>query len=277
MVNMIWRRFFLITVIVFPLISCGSSKQGSAKLKLATQNENGQAIPKDIPELAAAALKRARQWKKDAAAVSFEYKEVKSPNQKGPEVRFSFISPSDGTGFMLTLTENSVLPFEFKQKVDWGVNPLPPVFVDLPVAIERARKNGMQGPLIMASLRVYDANGVTALAWMISAKSGGRTIDGATGDIIEHDVTGYIDYYNEKWAKAAAAFRAMVFGSVKFSQSYTSPYNPSENWGNPGGMSNAEWQQSSAESNAYWSGNSAAYDRVKNGQCTWSDSSNYGC
>ena len=266
-----------------PASSAKPARSASRELKLATQTDSGKALPKDIPELTAAATKRARQWKKDAAAVSVEFREVNAPNLKGPEVRYSFISPSDGTGLMLTVTEGGVSTHEFQQKVNWGDNPLPPVFVDLPAAVVSARRNGMKGPINSASLRIYDAHGVTALAWMVSASSGGRTVDGATGDIIERDVTGYIDDYNEQWDKAARALRAMLRGrghgghggSPMFDGGSSSGSGPEG--GGYEGMTPEEYQQSVAEDNAYWNGSSEDYERVKSGECTWSDSSNYGC
>gem|GEM_PF-1379597 len=257
----------------------GPSKGDPRKLKLGTQNENGKALPKDIPELTEAATKRAREWKKDAAAVSIQYDEVNAPNMKGPQVRYSFISPSEGTGFMITVTTEGAAPYEFKQKVNWGENPLPPVFIDFPVAVERARKDGMQGAVISGSLRIYEAQGMRALAWIISAASGGRTVDGATGEIIQRDVTGYIDYYNAQWERAARALRALlgVRGGGGYSPPTAGSSSSSESGGGYQGMTSEEYQQSVAESNAYWGGSSDDYNRVKNGECTWSDSSNYGC
>ena len=44
-------------------------------------------LPKNMPELSAAAMQVARKWRPDALNVSMEYQVVKAPNMKGAEVR----------------------------------------------------------------------------------------------------------------------------------------------------------------------------------------------
>ena len=44
-----------------------------------------------------------------------------------------------------------------------------------------------------------------------------------------------------------------------------------------GSAARAKDEQRAAESRAYWGGSAEDYNRIKNGECTWSDSSKYGC
>ena len=38
-----------------------------------------------------------------------------------------------------------------------------------------------------------------------------------------------------------------------------------------------EYERKAVESRAYWHGSAADFHRIKNGECTWSDSSRFGC
>jgi hypothetical protein len=184
----------------------------------------------------------------------------------------------------LTYSTKEVRSFEFDQAVRWGTEPLPPVFVDLPAATRIAREDGLTGPVKRASLRVHSpGEAPSVLAWMLhtGGPDGGRTVDGATGDLIDYDVTGYIAAYNAQWEKAAQGLRALMRSSRGPSSSssdfeipgsggdsstpYVDPYDPEA------------YQKSVAEAAAYWGGNPDDYNRIKNGECSWSASSNYGC
>jgi hypothetical protein len=116
---------------------------------------------------------------------------------------------------------------------------------------------------------------------------GNKTINGASGEVIDYDVTGYIASYNAQWERAARSLRALLrnvrgggssgnpmsggdFAFPSGGSSSDAPYDD-------GSKARAEHEQRAAESRAYWGGSAEDYNRVKNGQCTWSDSSRYGC
>ena len=161
--------------------------------------------PVDIPALLFGATRRARGWQGDAIPVWLEYQYVDAPNPaaRGPQLRIGFVSPTTGTGMRLTLRENEERTAEFNQRVNWGTTSLPPMFIDLPTAVRKARENGMQGTLGRARLAVHHPPGAPEiLAWMISPSSGeGRTVEGTSGAIIDFDVTGYIASYNAQWER----------------------------------------------------------------------------
>lgn len=96
-------------------------------------------------------------------------------------------------------------------------------------------------------------------------------------------MTGYIASYNAHMERAAAALRALmrrgashgpqvVIGAdgTLMPTSSDAPYDD-------GSAARAEYERNAAEARAYWQYDAADYNRIKNGECTWSDSSNVGC
>ncbi len=258
----------------------------AAPVILTTQSDSGRQLPKDLPELIHAATPRAREWRRDAIPVSlkFEHREAPNPTMRGPAVTISFFSPSAGAGLLVTVTTDGARTSEFNQQVRWGKVPLPPVFVDLPAAVRLARNNGMKGQVGHASLRIWSPPGAPpVLAWMV----GDKTINGVTGAIIDFDVTGYIERYNAQWERAAKGLRALMRsaqGGVSGGSSPTiggdsspPPSGPDKPYDDGSAARQESQRKADAESRAYWSPNPADYNRIKNGECTWSDSSRLGC
>lgn len=259
---------------------------------LVTQPDGSRLLPRDIPELMHAATRRARLWRQDAIPVSLEFQHFDAQNPKltkGPRVVFSFSSPSEGAGLKLTVTTTDVSTFAFSQPVNWGGVSLPPVFVDLPAALRIARENGMKGPLGSARLRIYSPSGAPpVLAWMVHSSSAGhgRTVNGATGEIIDYDVTGYIAAYNAQWERAAKGLRALTRNARGGSSSGSSPMSGGDGSSSSSGSdrpyddgsaAREEYERRAVESRAYWGGSAEDYNRIKNGECTSSDSSRFGC
>lgn len=256
-------------------------------LKLTTQRDGSRLLAKDLPEFMHAVTLQARALKRDAIPVGIDYKYRKYQTYTGPEVKISFYSPSEGTGVLYTATTLSVDPHVFDQAVNWGEDTLPPVFVDLPAALRIARENGLKGPLEKANLRIWSPDEAEPiLAWMLSTGThgGARTVNAATGELIDFDVTGYVAAYNAQWAEAAKGLRALLRSahprsSGSSSSSGGGSYSSGSGSGSDdsGGFDYDAYNQKVAEENAYWSGDSRAYDRIKSGGCTSSDSSRYGC
>ena len=254
-------------------------------LVLSTRTVDGQSVPRDLPELMAAATTRARAWKPDAVpvALNFEELDVPNPDMRGPQVKISFLSRSTAGGFQITVNRKGSSTFEFRQRVNWGTQPLPPVFVDLPAANQIARKHGMRGLLKSADLRVWNPSRKSPiLAWMVHpAGASGKTLNGANGELIEFDVTGYIDSYNAQSERAARALRALLHSG---SRNHGSPIHfggGAESSSSPEAAADVytdeDYRREVAEDAAYWSGTPGDYDRIKSGECSWSDNSSYGC
>lgn len=257
----------------------------AAKLILTSQADGARQLPKDLPELMHAARQRAQLWREDAIPVSLKFEDRNAPNPKmrGPEVTISFFSPASGNGMLVRVTSDGPRTSEFNQIVNWGRLPLPPVFVDLPAALRIARNNGMKGPADRARLDIWNPSGAPpVLAWMI----GDKTVNGATGEMIDYDVTGYIARYNAQWQHAAKGLLALMRaaqggrssgGSPSIGGDSSYPGSGPDKPYDDGSAARQEYERRAAESRAYWSGSADDYNRVKNGQCTWSDSSRFGC
>ncbi len=262
-----------------------AARASTGSLVLSSRTVNAQLVPQGVPELMAAATTRARAWKADAVPVSinFEDLDVPNPDLRGPQIKVSFLSPSTEGGFQITVNRKGSSTFEFRQRVNWGTQPVPPVFVDLPAVLQIARNHGLKGSLTRADLRVWNpSRKAPILAWMVHpAGAAGATINGANGEIITFDVTGYIDAYNAQAERAARALRALLHSG---SRNHSAPIQFGGGADSPGGQepsgdvyTDADYRREVAEDAAYWNGPPGAYERIKNGECSWSDNSNYGC
>lgn len=258
-----------------------STNRSDDGLILTTQRDGAHALPKDIPELIQEAIQLARNWQPDAVPFSIDFKQIDAPNMKGPEVRISFVSPYQYIGMMLIITEKGAQTHEYKDLPEWNGISLPVIFVDLPAALNIARKSGMKGPLKKANLRIWNPNDAPpVLAWILqSSTASGKTVDAATGAIIEFDVTGYIDQYNNQWEQAAQGLRRIMEKSSpsNLTDAPASWSTDSENSANSGESVRVDYERNAAEGRAYWGGSAEDYNRIKNGECSWSDSSNFGC
>ena len=240
--------------------------------------------PVDVPALLFGATRRARGWQSDAIPVWLEYQYVDAPNPtvRGPQLRIGFLSPTTGTGMELTLREDEERTREVNQRVSWGTTSLPPLFIDLPTAVRKARENGMQGTLGRARLAVHHPPGAPEiLAWMISPSAGeGRTVEGTSGTIIDFDVTGYITSYNAQWEEATRKLQGML----RMLAPRGSESAPVDHWpaapepGTSGGgdPAPADTRQEDAAARAYFA-NPEDYNRLLNGECDMRLNSQYSC
>jgi hypothetical protein len=253
-------------------------------LTLSTRTVDGQLVAEHLPELLAAATRRARAWRADAVPVGMTFEDLNAPNpaMRGPQIKVSFLSPATENGFQITVNQQGSSTFEFRQRVNWGTQPVPPVFVDLPAVIERARRHGMNGSLSRADLRVWNPTRTAPiLAWTVRVGAAGQALNGANGEIIDFDVTGYIAAYNAQAERAARALRALLH---RGSRNRSAPLEFGGGAESPGSQTPApdvytdeDYRREVTESAAYWGGNPGDYARIKNGECSWSDNSRYGC
>jgi hypothetical protein len=191
-----------------------SAGQSSAPVvSLSTEKDGARDLPKDLPKLLHAVMQQARAWSKDAIPVALEVKDragSPNPRMRGPEVRISFLSPSSGTGlFAFVAADDGLHTTPVSKPVGWSTESLPPLFLDLPVAVRVAREDGGNGGGRnggSARLQVWNPTGnAPVVAWMV----GDRTVNGVTGEIIRFDVTGYEERYNADWTRASEGLRAL--------------------------------------------------------------------
>lgn len=256
----------------------------AAALVLTTQPEGGLPLATHLPQLMQQASEKAQTWRADAVPVGLEYEYLDPPNpkMKGPQVKFSFYSPSDGGGQLITVTPAGASTFTFNGRVNWGTLPLLPTFVDLPAAARIAIANGAKTPIGRATLRVWSpGRAPPVLAWMLSDK----TVNGATGEIIDFDVTGYIESYNAQWDRAAKGLRALLRagrGNAGGSGGYPiggeggSPSSSDQPY-DDGSAARADYERNAAEARAYWQLTTEEFNRIQGGDCTMTDSANGHC
>lgn len=139
-----------------PSIAMMVGSQYSADLQ-SKQPAKYRDIPSALPQKAAAALGRARQWHSDAELMMIEINDYANNGQF--QIKYNFFSPSDHTG--LVVVDNNTLTVG---AANWGVTPISAQFLDLPVAVEQARAHGMRGAFNKAILRVNDQG----LGWTIT-------------------------------------------------------------------------------------------------------------
>lgn len=151
---------------------------------LQTVAAGSQAIPRNLPALARAAHPVATNWRPDAYLVSLRIRKDGWPNKGAFYVEMSFYSPSEHTGLWVSTHLKGSKVME-AGTVSWGTEPIPETFIDLPEAVQAARKAGMQGLISRAQLRVNRRSGnESALLWNITPElhgHGAGLIDAVTG------------------------------------------------------------------------------------------------
>jgi len=254
------------------------------EVRFTLNGEFDRPLPENLPELLDAARRLSAGWRVDSVPVSLEYRWIFAPNPavRGSEVRIYFVSPADGAGEMITVRASGSTRFESRQ-VNWGKDELPMVFVDLPAALRIARANGLEGPLERALLRTWRPGSEPILAWSLTTRKGGRSVDAGTGTILEGDLTGYIASYNADWDRAAKGLQRLLRQTRRGSGSTGGPIDfgtPGTDSSTPYDDGSAEreaYEQRAAESRAYWGGSAEDYNRIKNGECSSSDNARFGC
>jgi hypothetical protein len=191
------------------VVPAGIGQPSATAVSLSTVRDGERDLPKDLPKLLHAAAQQARAWSKDAIPVMLEVKNrdgSPNPRLRGPEVRISFLSPASGTGLFAVVTAaDGLRTSPVNKPLAWPTQSLPPLFLDLPVAVRLARTDGGNGGN-GASLQVWNPSGkAPVVAWMV----GDRTVNGVTGEIIRFDVTGETEAYNAAWERASEGLRRL--------------------------------------------------------------------
>jgi tetratricopeptide (TPR) repeat protein len=106
----------------------------------------GGTDPSGIPQKAAEALARARQWRADTQLMMIDINDFS--NNGNFLVNLYFRSPSSGAGYVVS--DAGALPVA---AANWGTEPIPAKFVDLPAAVSAARAQGMVGAFNHALLQ----------------------------------------------------------------------------------------------------------------------------
>lgn len=177
----------------------------------AVQRIGGQPIPIYLPlVLAQTWLDVAKPWRQDAIPVWLQIERW----DKNAEffIRMRFLSPSTRDGLVVDA-------FRFQRNVtesrgvDWPSRAMPFEFVDLPRVIELSTQAGRPGTYKRFSL----SDAEPGWGWGIVAdrmEPGNLFFVTQDGRVERHKHWGYLDYYEERWNRAAASLHSLFsFGS----------------------------------------------------------------
>jgi hypothetical protein len=240
-------------------------------------------IPEGVPEVAAAAARDAARWQPDAILQRVEFKPAQM--NLGTRVTLRFGSSGSGNGLSLTVSPQGTSFFVLRGG-GGTADAIPQGFLDLPQAWAVARQQGVPPPLGHASLQIWHPGGGEAvLAWSLASaqrNAPSAQIDGATGVVLEGDLSGYVAQYNAQWQQAIAGLRRLFArpasrhggGGLHYGTGSGYASSGSGEAGTGGGTD--DWARSTAMQNAWEAGDMGAYDRIQNGESTWEDQSNYG-
>jgi len=177
--------------------------------------KDGDIVPTGVPTFTAnmtAAV--AKNWRADAVPLNLDVQRLPSGDFA---IIGEFRSPQDGSGLRVTAGRWGYLLAAFPT-VRWGDHALPNEFVDVPNLLQYMHSNGNSGPLLKASLWVWDHGPV----WQVTTLEAGnqsKTLFYAadTGKPLpqgQDPQSAYIASYNAQWAAIAAATHRRGGGGV---------------------------------------------------------------
>lgn len=151
----------------------------------ATPRDDPAAIPAHLDQAARNVVPAGRKWRADAVLTQIVASTPDSAATGGFLVQFGFRSPSDGAGLALTTSASGQSTSERLDAVPMStIHALPDSFVDLPAAVDAARKAGMFGSLREGRLASITSRGAQRAAWRLrsgSDRSRVYYIDATTG------------------------------------------------------------------------------------------------
>jgi hypothetical protein len=153
--SMTQKSVVLVVLFVFFVVAAGAEEICAPRVSSPLADEDFK-VPECIPVQAAAALQVAQKWETDSVLLMVE---VNDWTRRGDfDVRFSFYSPSKGTG--LWVEDDHGTP---AGRVNWGDQSIPMNFLDLYPAVKQAREKGMDTPFDKATLFAWE----DGIAWRI--------------------------------------------------------------------------------------------------------------
>jgi hypothetical protein len=157
----------------------------SAGTIVGVPTDDPHAMPSHLTQAAQTALASGRKWRADAVLTQI----VAAPDSTGDAsaflVQYAFRSPTDGAGLAYTAATSGQPTSERLAAIPMStIHALPDSFVDLPAAVDTARRSGMFGSLREGRLTTITSHGTPRIAWRIKSASGGTRpyfIDATTG------------------------------------------------------------------------------------------------
>ncbi|MEM7223613.1 MAG: hypothetical protein AAF495_11575 [Pseudomonadota bacterium] len=262
-------------VVTFPFRMEEEWQRSTLTPNFRTIEIDGRHVPRALSGLMGAALiSEALPWRADALPTWVRVEERQNGHYT---VIFHFYSPSTVEEMRIRLSA-----YDIKRSTNDGSRTvtaaLPPNFMDLPLIVSAAKRDGIAGALKKADLLSYEGYGAV---WGLSttARQGGY-FAGETGERIRADVTGYVAQYNEDWRRINDQWRALLRQLAPKPQSSFSSFDSfgSGSSGNSGsGSSSSGPTYDTGSQNAWGADDPGAYGRFQNGTPTADDCYRYGC
>jgi hypothetical protein len=150
--------------------------------------DDPHAMPSHLAAAARSAIASGKKWRSDAVLTQI----VAAPDSTGDaaafRVQYGFRSPTDGAGLALTEGASGQPTSERLPAIPMStIRALPDSFLDLPAAVDSARRSGMFGALREGRLASITSRGTQRIAWRLkSASEGSRLyyIDATSGALI---------------------------------------------------------------------------------------------
>jgi hypothetical protein len=150
--------------------------------------DDPHAMPSHLSAAARSAIASGKKWRADAVLTQI----VAAPDSTGDgaafRVQYGFRSPTDGAGLSLTEGASGQPVSERLAAIPMStIRALPDSFLDLPAAVDSARRAGMFGALREGRLASIMSRGAQRVAWRLkSASENSRLyyIDATTGALI---------------------------------------------------------------------------------------------
>ncbi len=147
--------------------------------------DDPHAMPSHLTQAARSAIASGQKWRTDAVLTQI----VAAPDSTGDasefRVQFGFRSPTDGAGLTFSTAGSGEQKSERLDAVPMStIRALPDSFIDLPAAVDSARRFGMFGALKDARLATITSRGAPRVAWRLrSASAAARVyfVDATTG------------------------------------------------------------------------------------------------
>ena len=147
--------------------------------------DDPHAMPSHLTQAARSAIASGQKWRTDAVLTQI----VAAPDSTGDasefRVQFGFRSPTDGAGLTVSTAGSGEQKSERLDAVPMSsIRALPDSFIDLPAAVDSARRFGMFGALKDARLATITNRGAPRVAWRLrSASAAARVyfVDATTG------------------------------------------------------------------------------------------------
>jgi hypothetical protein len=150
--------------------------------------DDPRAMPSHLTAAARSAITSGKKWRGDAVLTQIVAAHDSTGDAAAFRVQYGFRSPTDGAGLALTEGASGQPTSERLAAIPMStIRALPDSFLDLPAAVDSARRSGMFGALREGRLASITSRGTQRIAWRLKGASENSRlyyIDATSGALI---------------------------------------------------------------------------------------------